>query len=155
MSRFCRNVGFPGYAALRLGVANDFAADSHNARSVAGDPLGGLADRLRSDANLKLAARALRAAGRVEIWTAAQLAPAGAALAAGLAELSAGAAHSAIPAHWPTRARGLEPGSVVVLLTYDGTEFGAGPGLEAARAAGSKTCRTSPTSALPSPLAHS
>jgi DNA-binding MurR/RpiR family transcriptional regulator len=52
VSRFCRNVGFPGYAALRLGVANDFAADSHNARAVAGDPLGGLADRLRSDSNL-------------------------------------------------------------------------------------------------------
>jgi len=138
VSRFCRNVGFPGYAALRLGVANDFAADSHNAREVTGDALGGLADRLRSDSNLKLAAQALRAARQVEIWTTAQLGSAGAALAAGLAEFSARAAHSAVPAHWPTRARGLEPGSVVVLLTYDGTEFGADPGLEAARAAGAK-----------------
>jgi DNA-binding MurR/RpiR family transcriptional regulator/dienelactone hydrolase len=138
VSRFCRNVGFPGYAALRLGVANDFAADSHNARDVAGDPLGGLGDRLRSDANLKLAAQALRAARQVEIWTTAQLASAGAVLAAGLAGLSVRAAHSAIPAHWPSRARGLEPGSVVALLTYDGTEFGAEPGVEAARGAGAK-----------------
>lgn len=138
VSRFCRNVGFPGYAALRLGVANDFAADSHNARAVAQDPLGGLADRLRSDSNLQSAAQTLRAARQVEIWTTAQLASAGAALAAGLAELSARAAHSAVPAHWPARARGLDPGSVVALLAYDGTEFGADQGLEAARAAGAK-----------------
>ncbi|GAA5186753.1 hypothetical protein GCM10023322_33690 [Rugosimonospora acidiphila] len=138
VSRFCRNVGFPGYPALRLGVANDFAADGHQAREVAPDTVSPLADRLRTDASMPGAARQVRLARWVEIWPAPELAGAGAVLATGLAELSVPAACSGVPSHWPIRARGLPTGSVVVLLAYGNADFGANPGLAAARAAGAQ-----------------
>ncbi|SDP17653.1 alpha/beta fold hydrolase [Actinacidiphila guanduensis] len=138
VSRFCRSVGFPGYAALRLGVANDFAAESHGAREAPADPLGALADRLRTDASLPAVAHAARVATRVEIWPAAELAGAAGVLAAGLAELSVPAAVSAVPAHWPARARGLPPDALVLLLAYGSADFGQGPGIEAATAAGAR-----------------
>lgn len=138
VSRFCRNVGFPGYPALRLGVANDFAADGHQAREATPDTLGPLADRLRTDASMPNAARQVRLARWVEIWPAPELAGAGAVLAAGLAELSVPAACSTVPNHWPRRAGGLPSGSVVVLLAYGNADFGANAGLAAAREAGAQ-----------------
>jgi DNA-binding MurR/RpiR family transcriptional regulator/dienelactone hydrolase len=138
VSRFCRNVGFPGYPALRLGVANDFAADGHHARQSAPDTVSPLADRLRTDASMPGAARQLRLAPRVEIWPAPELAGAAGVLAAGLAELSVAAACSVVPTHWPTRAHGLPAGSVVVLLAYSNADFGANAGLAAAREAGAQ-----------------
>jgi DNA-binding MurR/RpiR family transcriptional regulator/dienelactone hydrolase len=138
VSRFCRNVGFPGYPALRLGVANDFAADGHQSRELAPDTVSPLADRLRTDASMPGAARQVRLASRVEIWPAPELAGAGEVLAAGLAGLSVPAACSGVPNHWPTRAQGLPTGSVVVLLAYGNADFGVNPGLAAARAAGAQ-----------------
>jgi DNA-binding MurR/RpiR family transcriptional regulator/dienelactone hydrolase len=138
VSRFCRNIGFPGYAALRLGVANDFAAESHRTRDAVTDPLGALAERLRTDASLPAIALALRTASRVEIWPAPEFAGAAAVLATGLAELAVPAACSIVPAHWPARARGLPPGAVVLLLAYGPADFGQGPGVSAARTAGAR-----------------
>ncbi|SEG95160.1 transcriptional regulator, RpiR family [Actinacidiphila yanglinensis] len=138
VSRFCRSVGFPGYAALRLGVANDFAAESHGSREAPTDRLAALADRLRTDASLPTVAQAVRTAAQVEIWPAAELAGAAGVLATGLAELSVHAAQSAVPAHWAARARGLAPGAVVLLLAYGPADFGQTPGVEAAREAGAR-----------------
>ncbi|GAA5190666.1 hypothetical protein GCM10023322_46370 [Rugosimonospora acidiphila] len=138
VSRFCRNLGFPGYPALRLGIANDFAAESHRAADTAPDAMGVLAQRLRTDATMPAAARALRMATWVEIWAAPEQAGAGGVLAAGLAELSVPAASGAVPAHWATRARGLPPGSVVMLLGYGSEDFLPAAALAATRESGAQ-----------------
>lgn len=139
VSRFCRNVGFASYAALRLGVAADFAADGAQKNGTgprigSDDGLGALSEVLRADATVADVVEALRSASRVEIWPSQELAGAGELLAAALAELDIAASNTLAPSYWPRRAGALPSGSVVLLLGTDGEWTAWSSGLDAARA---------------------
>lgn len=135
VSRFCRNVGFASYAALRLGVAADFAADGSTANSGSGDGMATLADVLRSDATLIETVEAFRGASRVEIWPSPELASAGELLAAGLAGLDIPASSTLASSYWAQRAAALPTGAVVLLLGTNDDGAIWEPGLAAARRA--------------------
>lgn len=160
VSRFCRSVGFPSYAALRLGLANDFAAapswDGPRAAGATGltgptvPSFATLVETLAAAADLPLAAGALRAASRVEVWPAADLLHAGALLADRLAALAVPAACATAPGRWPTRAAELPPGAVVVALASTTDDMVWAAGLVAARDAGARIlcCTARPASPL-------
>lgn len=129
VSRFCRNVGISNYAALRVGLTNDFAVKltvtkpgtdqtERPAFVITGvTELVTLLDTLRTSMHIPSVIHTLRSAPHVEIWPSVDLSQAGVLLADQLTGLSVPAACAPVPARWETRARGLPSGSIIILLT--------------------------------------
>lgn len=120
ISRFCRKLGFSGYAALRISITNDLASTSSNAHLfslTSGSPnFTEMVDGFRAMAAIQLGAQAIRTATHVEIWATSDLAPTGMQIADRLAALAVPAACATLSRFWSERARNLPPKSVVILL---------------------------------------
>lgn len=143
VSKFCRNIGISSYAALRLDLSRDFAAQPAKQLDEAAPPDGPLDDFtsamhiLRSYADLPLMAHELLTAPQIEIWPAPEFASAGNLLADRLMTLGVPAACATVPARWTTRGASLRQGSVVILLTFS-LEESLLPALSQARQAGAR-----------------
>lgn len=122
VSRLCKRLGVANYAALRLGIANDFAAQ---APSDGGKPAGELGElgqlgnavgMLRTHGALLEAAEALRYATHVEVWPATGFELASSRLSDRLTTMAVPTASTAAQGSWAGRARGVPPGSLVIHL---------------------------------------
>ena len=122
VSKVCRSIGVSSYAALRLGLTNDFAVkppDELAAREVAVSSVPDFAQLvtlLGSTSDLHIAARALRTATHVEVWCAPDFASAGSLLSDQLIALTIPISTALVPTRWSTRTTGFAPGTIVVLL---------------------------------------
>lgn len=125
VSRFCRTLGLPGYAALRLTITNDLALHPPPSGGIQGEEAASLdfsqlAAKIEAMPEINAAAHTLRWATRVEIWPTADLTHIGMVLADRLTALSIPAACAPRSGYWNIRASGFPygTGTVVLLLTH-------------------------------------
>lgn len=141
VSRLCRSVGFPSYAALRIGIVNDHAAAPRglpDADRSLQSQLETRVDAFAGDGTARAAASAIRGAPRVEIWPSFGLMPTACRLADRLAALDVPASAAILAGGWSSRAAALPPGSIVVVMTDqdEGASLSTAAGL--ARDAGAR-----------------
>lgn len=123
VSKFCRNIGISSYAALRLGLSHDFAAQPPDKDRSAPPPstlitaITSVITTLRSHADLPLIAHELLTAPHVDIWSSPEFMATGTLLADRFMASGILATSSLVPVRWTERGASLRPGSVVILLT--------------------------------------
>jgi DNA-binding MurR/RpiR family transcriptional regulator/pimeloyl-ACP methyl ester carboxylesterase len=122
VSKFCRSISVPSYAALRLGLSHDFAVrlESSSKETPAEAMMVGIASSMsmfQSLADLPMITHALLVSTQVEIWSIPEFTPAGVQLADRLAAQGIAAANATVATRWVARCASLRPGSVVILLT--------------------------------------
>ncbi|WDZ87760.1 alpha/beta fold hydrolase [Micromonospora cathayae] len=137
LTRFAQHVGFEGYPALRLSLANDRALDAPGRSHGPAEQDIQAAAQFVADDYLPMLGAAIRHAAAVEVWTEPDTEVGAELLAAELKGLGVRASWSNKPRHWDVAASALPPDSVVLLFGDDG-QLGtdAGRALATARARG-------------------
>jgi DNA-binding MurR/RpiR family transcriptional regulator/dienelactone hydrolase len=142
ISRFCHRLGFQGYAAMRIGIANDHAATRIDAKASASslaDQLASAVDTMLQDSQMPMAAHAIRHAPRVDIWPSPGLTYHAGLLSDRLCANDVPASFTPLPDALEARARALPPNSVVVVMSDGDSATGVPAGLAAAKAVGART----------------
>ncbi|WP_116953403.1 alpha/beta fold hydrolase [Jiangella endophytica] len=124
LTRFAQHVGFDGYPALRLSLANDRALTAQIRAEGPAERDIQAAAHFGNDDHLPMLAAALRHTSMVEIWSSPDTDVGAELLATELRALGVHASWSNKPRHWAMTAGALPPTSMVVLFGPTGPHSG-------------------------------